>query len=197
MFNSNTNQIKKLIGQQFREPEEEFIKFFASRVYNGVLTPKVKAQFLEITGKALKQFLNDSINDRLKSAIGSDGGSNANQTVENVPEMESAQLEDSDNKVVTTEEEIEGFNIVRAILRKNVPVKRIVNRDTQSYFGILLDDNNRKPLCRLHFNAKQKYLGVFDEAKKETRIPIDAVDDIYQHAEVLIKTLSYYDSDSE
>ena len=191
------NQIKKLIGQQFREPEEEFIKFFASRVYNGVLTPKVKAQFLEITGKALKQFLNDSINDRLKSAIGSDGGSNANQTVENVPEMESAQLEDSDNKVVTTEEEIEGFNIVRAILRKNVPVKRIVNRDTQSYFGILLDDNNRKPLCRLHFNAKQKYLGVFDEAKKETRIPIDAVDDIYQHAEVLIKTLSYYDSDSE
>ena len=183
------SQIKKLIGQQFREPEEDFVKFFASRVYNGVLTPKVKAQFHEIASKALKQFLNDSINDRLKSAIGTDG----TQTVAPAASSENTQEQEADdNKIVTTEEEIQGFNIVKAILCKNVDISRIADRDTQSYFGVLLDDNNRKPLCRLHFNAKQKYLGIFDSDKKETRIPIDAVQDIYKHADALITTLSYY-----
>ena len=54
------SQIKKLLNEQFNAPEEEFVKFFASRIYDGVLTAKVKHTFSEITGKALKQFLNDS-----------------------------------------------------------------------------------------------------------------------------------------
>ena len=46
--------------------------------------------------------------------------------------------------------------------------------------AILLDDNNRKPIARLHFNSKkQKYLGVFDTDKKETRFPIESLDEIY------------------
>lgn len=186
------SHIKKIIGQQFQQPEEDFVKFFASRVYSGVLTPKVKSQFLEITSKALKQFLNDSINNRLKSAIGTDSGGPHTPA----PTTDKTDGDNSEeSKVVTTQEEIEGFNIVRAILRKSVDVKRIADRDTQSYFGVLLDDNNRKPLCRLHFNAKQKYLGLFDEAKKETRIPISSVDEIYNYAEELLKTVSYYSSE--
>ena len=35
-------------------------------------------------------------------------------------------------------------------------------RDVQSYCGILLDDNNRKPICRLHFNGSKKYVTLFD-----------------------------------
>ncbi|TOM89426.1 restriction endonuclease, partial [Vibrio parahaemolyticus] len=66
------NQIKKALHEQFQNPEEEFVKFFTSKVYDGVQTAKVKAQFMDITTKALKQFLNDSINARLKSAIGGD-----------------------------------------------------------------------------------------------------------------------------
>lgn len=185
------SQIKKIIGQQFQEPEEDFVKFFASRVYLGVLTPKVKSQFHDITSKALKQFLNDSINNRLKSAIGTDSVSpTVKDDTSKGPESDS-----EDSKVVTTQEEIEGFNIVRAILCKSVDIKRIADRDTQSYFGVLLDDNNRKPLCRLHFNAKQKYLGLFDENKKETRVPINSVDEIYKYAEDLLKTIAFYASD--
>lgn len=71
-------------------------------------------------------------------------------------------------------------------------VRRIVARDTQSYFGILLDDNNRKPLCRLHFNTKQKYIGIFDAEKNETRHPIDSLDDIFSFTDVLIETSGFY-----
>ncbi|MCU8075849.1 type I restriction endonuclease [Shewanella sp. SM29] len=183
------SQIKRVISEQFKEPEEEFIRFFASRAYDGVLTPKVKHQFAEITHKALRQFLNDSINERLKSAIGNDKPTDENKNLIDTP----IPSNDEKIKVVTTEEEIDGFNVIKAILRQKIEVNRIIARDTQSYFGILLDDNNRKPLCRLHFNAKQKYLGLVDENKNETRYPINSVDDIFNFSEQLLSTVAYYE----
>jgi len=66
-------------------------------------------------------------------------------------------------------------------------------RDTQSYCGILLDDNNRKPICRLYFNAGQKYLGTFDSEKKVTRHAIDDVNDIYKLADQLRTTIQSYE----
>lgn len=80
--------------------------------------------------------------------------------------------------VETTVEETEGFMIVRAILRKTVPVNRVVMRDVQSYCGILLDDNNRKPICRLHFNSSKKYVTLFDIEGGE-RVDISSLDDLY------------------
>ena len=54
-------------------------------------------------------------------------------------------------------------------------------RDVKSYCGILLDNNNRQPICRFHFNyATQKYIGLFDENKNEERVPIDDLDDIFK-----------------
>lgn len=188
------NQVRKIISQQFWEPEEEFVKFFASRVYSGPLTAKVKAQFTDITEKALKQFLRDSINERLKTAISADPRVVQQSVRVELQDQSDEEVGDSegDTKVVTTPEEIDGYNIVRAILSQAVEIERIVARDTQSYFGVLLDDNNRKPLCRLHFNAKQKYLGIFDANKAETRHPIFRLEDIFGHSEALVKTLSYY-----
>ena len=183
------SQIKRIISEQFKEPEDEFIRFFASRAYDGVLTPKVKHQFAEITHKALRQFLSDSINERLKSAIGGD-----KPVVEDKNSSESLIISDDEKiKVITTDEEIEGFNIIKAILRQKLEVNRIIARDTQSYFGVLLDDNNRKPLCRLHFNAKQKYLGLMDANKNETRHPISSVDDIFRYSEQLLTTVTFYE----
>ena len=186
------SQIKKVIGSQFVAPEEDFVKFFASRVYDGVLTAKVKAQFLEITTKALTQFLNDSINERLKTALDPDVRTQAMEGAE-VDAESRASEDESDSKIVTTEEEIEGFNILKAILRQKIDAQRITPRDTQSYFGILLDDNNRKPLCRLHFNAKQKYIGIFNEEKKEDRRPIENLNEIFNFSDDLLNTVSYYE----
>ncbi|WP_372652215.1 hypothetical protein [Draconibacterium sp.] len=101
--------------------------------------------------------------------------------------------EEEESKIVTTEEEIEGFHIVKSILRESVDISRIYARDTQSYFGVLLDDNNRKPLCRLHLNGGKKYLGIFDSNKKESRVQLDVMDDIYKYAQQLKDTIGYYE----
>lgn len=64
-------------------------------------------------------------------------------------------------------------------------------RDTQSYCGVLLEDNNRKPICRFHLNRSQKYIGLFDQEKNETRQAIESVDDIYGFAEQLKAAAGY------
>lgn len=188
------SQLKKLIGAQVTKPEDDFVKFFASRVYEGVITQKVREQFFELTRKALAQFLNDQINDRLKSAMsGAIQPTIASLPVENSTTADHQIRDESEEKILTTLEELEGYHIVRAVVRSVVDAKRIVQRDTQSYFGILLDDNNRKPICRLHFNRSQKYLGIFDEEKNETRHAISSIDEIYEFADQLKKTVGYYD----
>lgn len=186
-------QIKKEMASQFSQPSDDFVKFFASRVYDGIITQKVRDQFTTLTRKAAIQFLGDQINDRLKSAMsGAVEPSYAMMAVQDKPASEAVD-DDAEDRVQTTLEELEGFHIVKAIVRAVVDAKRIAQRDTQSYFGILLDDNNRKPICRLHFNRTQKYIGIFDEEKSETRHPISSVDDIYAFADHLKSTISFYE----
>lgn len=187
------SQIKKEIAAQFSKPEDDFVKFFASRVYDGMITQRVREQFTELTRKAVAQFLSDQINDRLKSAMSGAVQPSYASTVSAPTEAPAEQQDESaEDKVITTLEELEGYHIVKAIVRSVVDSKRIVQRDTQSYFGILLDDNNRKPICRLHFNRLQKYIGIFDQEKNETRHPISSLDEIYDFADQLKTTISFY-----
>jgi|TARA_X000001388_G_scaffold64764_1_gene51013 hypothetical protein len=185
------SQIKRVIAKELSEPSEEFIKFFASRVYEGPITQKVRDQFTGLTNKAVKQFLNDKVNDRLKSAL-SNSKRDIDTTIQTSNETP-ASTEQDDDGIFTTVEELEGYNVVKAIVRSVVDVKRIAARDTKSYFGVLLDDNNRKPICRLHFNRSQKYIGLFDNEKNETRHPIDGIDDIFRFTAELCATAKSYE----
>lgn len=178
-----TKEIRKLIAEELQSPSYHFVRLFANKVYTGRLTEKVMGEFTDLVGKAFTQTISEKVNDRLNAAL--------NKELEKQQEEE--REPEKTSKIDTTEEELEGYRIVVAILRRKLPVHRIVHRDTQSYFGILLDDNNRKPLCRLHLNGGNKYLGVFDEEKNETRHMIATVDDIYQFGEELLKTVAYYE----
>lgn len=186
------SQIKKILNTQLNTPEDEFVKFFASRVYDGILTQKVRELFLTLTKKAASQYINDQVNERLKSAITGTTPLSVQSTPELNTEESSNVPEKDETDVVTTLEELEGFHIVKAITRAVLDAPRITHRDTKSYFGILVDDNNRKPLCRLHFNRTQKYIGLFDIEKNETRHPIETVDDIYSFADILKATAALY-----
>jgi hypothetical protein len=175
-----TNELKSLITSELRNPSPVFVKHFANQVYQGKLTEKILSQFTELVKRSSNQVLNDAITDRLKTALGKE---EANSTESEV-KVTSEPVMASENGIVTTEEEIEGFFIVKSILRELVDPKRIVHRDAQTYFAILLDDNNRKTICRLYLGNK-KYLVVLDDNKKEVRHDIVSVDDIYNYADLL------------
>jgi hypothetical protein len=185
-------QIKRVLGAQFKEPEDDWVRLLTTRVYDGSFTQKVRDQFIPLVAKATRQFLNEQVNDRLKNALGGPGSyvSVSSDRPEVERAVEEVVVVESD--VETTEEELEGFRIVRAIVCGEVASARVVARDAKTYFGVLLDDNNRKPIARLWFNRSKKYLGVFDEQKVETRVPLERVEDIYAHAEVLRRTVNRY-----
>jgi hypothetical protein len=189
-------QIKRTIAAQFTAPEDDWIRFFTTRVYEGAFTQKVREQFTSLVTKSTKQFLNDQVNDRLKTALGgsnfSGGMAEAGGDVINSQDIVEVDLA-RDTEIETTLEELEGYQIVKAIACSEVKPQRVTHRDSKSYFAVLLDDNNRKPVARLHFNGKkQKYLGVFDADKIETRHPLEGLDEIYLFANDIRETIKSY-----
>ncbi len=167
--------------KELETPSNELTKLLVSRFYDGTITAKRLENFKEFSKRAIKSSINDVISSRLKYALTKE--TEAQEEIEEPKEI---------SKIITTEEEIEAFQIVKAILRKKTPSENIVHRDTQSYFGILFQDNNRKPLCRIYLDTRQKRIGLFDENKKETKHDINTIDDIYNFSSELLKTIDYY-----
>lgn len=183
-----TFELKKLIDAEFTHPSPEFVRHFAKQVYPSVVNARVLEQFTNLTKKSIQQYISDLITERLKSALTKED-SVAKEQDAAIPETEKAES----SNVITTEEEMEGFMIVKTILRQKIPVSRIAFRDAQSYFAILLDDNNRKTICRLYFNGSKKFIATIDENKKEIKNEIASVDDIFNFSELLLKIIETYD----
>lgn len=182
------NELKQLFQQEINNPSPEFVKHFARQVYPSIVTAKVLEQFTSLTKRSIQQHISDLITERLKTALTKED--------ESIKEQEAIQAEQTkveENKVVTTEQELEGFMIVKTILRQKVNVSRITYRDAQSYFAILLDDNNRKTICRLYLNGNKKYIAILDEQKKEVKTEISSLDDIFNFQEELLKVVENYD----
>ena len=184
--------LKREIAAQFREPSDEWVKFFTARVYEGAYTQKVRQQFTTLVDKAAHQFLLERVNDRLKTALGVSGATRSEAAEPTTSDEVVKEDLERDTEIETTLEELEGYQIVKAIGCGEVKPQRITHRDSKSYFAVLVDDNNRKPVARLHFNGKQKYLGLLDEDKVEIRYPIDDLDEIYAHAESIREAVRRY-----
>ncbi len=132
--------------------------------------------------------MSDLITERLKSALNKE----TDATKEIATQAIEEQTKEEVSKVVTSTDELEGFMIVKAILRQKIDVGRIVYRDSQTYFAILLDDNNRKPICRLYLNGGKKYIATFDEQKKEVKNEIVKLDDIFKYSALLLNCIDSY-----
>lgn len=182
--------IRNEFERELKDPSDEMVKILVNKFFDKPLTATRMIAFKEYTKKAFTNSINESINHRLKNAL------NINEAA---PLKSSGTVESIDENVetpkfITTDEEIEGSQIVKAILREVLSSPRIAFRDTQSYFGILLDDNNRKPICRLHFNSTNKYLEVFHNGKDngEKKL-LESLDDIYNYKKELLDTLKQYE----
>ncbi len=182
--------IRSEFEKELQEPTDDFVRLLVNRFFDKTLTASRLTTFKEYTRKALSNSINESINFRLKNAL------SINDAIPSKDEPQITAIDENADsvKVITSHEEIEGSQIVKAILRELLPATRIAFRDTQSYFGILLDDNNRKPLCRLHFNSSNKYVELFHNGKDngEKKL-LDSLDDIYKYKTELLATVKNYE----
>lgn len=167
--------VYKELERELANPSEDFVRLVAAKVHSGHITAAVRETYRAAIVSASGALVRNLVNARLTSAL----------SVSNPPEP-TAEAAPTEAEIETTEEEIAGFNIVRAIAAKRVDPRRIVTRDQKSYCAILLDDNNRKSVARLHFNsATARYLGMFT-GKDETRHPVTDPIDIYKHADAIL-----------
>lgn len=179
-------ELKTAIGKEFTSPTPDFVKYFGKQVYDGVFTPKVLEQFTGLVKRTISNLINDTISERLKAAIKENEDGASGREPETIVEQASAEQEKDEPKIVTTEEELEAFYIIKSILRASIPPERITYRDAQTYFAVFLDDNNRKTVCRLYLNSPtRKRLTFLDENKKEIHNKIKSIDDIYNFADQL------------
>jgi hypothetical protein len=188
-----SREIKRILGEELDAPTEDFVKFFARRVYKGILTQSVRGLFTTITKKSFTQFINETINERLKLVMTPPAKDVSAQT-QGAGNQGAAVEAETQEGIVTTPEELEGFYIVKSILRQVTDPARITYRDKKGYFGILLDNNQLKPICRLHVDGKQKFLSLFSQEKQWEKVPIEKIDDLYKYADRLNATVAMYDN---
>lgn len=179
-----TRLIQNKLTDWISNPSDEFVKLVISDFKEiRRVTPQVKEQFTNITKRAFEQLINERINHRLKGALASENVTKQNQS-------EAEQINESndtaESEIITTQQELEAYYIIRSIVRDVLPAKRIFIRDAVSYCAILIDDNNRKALCRLRFNNLNRLsISLFNEKKEEEKIPLVEVDDLHLYAEKL------------
>ncbi|MBC1473251.1 endonuclease [Listeria grandensis] len=173
--------IKKFIEQEIDNPSEEFVKFVINEVYEGMKTKTVIDKFTPVVRRGFRQYISDQVNNKLSAAL--------NNNVSSSVEVEEI-LQDSlaeEVEIETTHEELEAFTTVKLLLKDKIDTNRIFFRDNRSYFNIILDDNIRKWILRLHVNNSRKFITLNDEEK--TTIDINEVLDIYNHADKIIPIL--------
>lgn len=178
--------IKEVFENEISNPSDDFVRVFAQKLTQSRMSQTILDEFRDHIKTSFKEIILDLANERInaiKKGLVSDDDSTEPEDVID------------DNGIITTDEELEGFFIVKSILAEIVPLSSVVARDTKSYFGVLLNDNNRKWICRLHFNAKSnKYIGIHTSEKEEERFTLDSIEDIYKYKTQLLETVKRLNS---
>lgn len=178
-----TSEIKSLIQSEISNPSEQFVRLFAKPVYSGSLNQKMIEYFSTLVKKSFTTLISDIISERLQTALNSENIKGESVQAQEV-ETEGNNV-DTSSKTNTTDEEIEGFHLIKALIGKHIDPARITYKDNQFYFAIIID-GPRKTVCRLYLNSKKKYLALFDDEKKEVKYQINELYDIYQYEQALI-----------
>ena len=176
--------IKQLLTSELDNPSESFVKYILNNIYDGVKTQKTLEKFSPIIKKSFTAFVNEIVNQKISSAL---------TTESDVKEEITEEVEEDvvESKIITTQDELDAFYIIRAILSEFVPINDIIYKDTERYFGIFYK-NLRQTLCRLYMNAKNKSLMIPDKDKVYAKYELGAVSDIFKYKEQLISSLNLH-----
>lgn len=178
--------------QQLKTPADNFIKFVLGEIYSGMKTQNVIEKFPDIVKKSLNQFVNELMNDKITSALKS---SNEIQEESAAVLNTEPEIETHESKINTTQDELEAFFIVRQFLSEIVSRDMITCKDTESYFGILYDNNSWKWICRFKLDGGKKYIFLPDTGKGQLKYPLENLDDISNYKQSILDAAKRYIKD--
>lgn len=175
--------IKKVIRDEIENPSEDFIRALLNNgIYDGIKNKTIIEKFKPLIKRAINMYINDTVNTKLQNAINNNQASIDDEFIEEEP-----------SKIVTTEEELQAFYIVKAILSEYCNPKKIFFKDTASYFNVLYDNKTTKWICRFYFKENVQYITIPDDNKKEIRYDISSLNDIYNYKDKLLNSLEKFE----
>lgn len=190
-----TIQVKELLNKNFQNPDDEFTRYFVRCINDWKSNAKMIEQYRPIVKKSIASVINDIIADRLNVAIKSEGVSETKQseeqTASDVSEEATAKelpngvaFKDEEKGIVTTQEEIDAYNIIRSILRQYIDVKRIQYTDYKSYFTVNLDGSMWWWICRLYLGKRKKQFCIPKDGYSTNEwVEIESIDDLFKYAD--------------
>lgn len=192
-----TRVVQQMFADSYSHPSDAFVRYFIDEIPEKKNTQTVRAQFTPIVQQAFRQFVHDHLNARMLDRLAqhtrgglSPSAPDALPTQETVRQAD----RDTDPKIITTEEELHAWYIIKAIVHRRVAPERVTMRDVQRYCSILLDDNRNKRICLLSFNnPERKQLSLFDADKNEQKVPLHSLDDLYQFADQLLEAVDRHE----
>lgn len=138
------NNLKLFLSENLNEPTESFIAYLVSQIYDGIKTKSTLEKFSPIIKKGFNQFITERVNEKLSAALNTSVETKTLDTTEEIQEVV------QDDGIITTPEELEAFTVFKVASKDFIDSSRLYYRDTKSYFGILIDDNNRKWVFRFY-----------------------------------------------
>lgn len=195
------NEFKNTMAQLLEHPNDDFVRIFLQNSYNGIKTQAVIDKFRPTLKKALNDFISETMNDKIKSALG--GGNvipkqqpTPTVAVEETPPSEpatDAPATKRERRIITTEEELGAYFIIKNMLKDMVgDINDITYKDTESYFNILYKANSRKWICRLKLTDNQKTLMIPDSQKNVEKYALHTIYDIEQYHDQLADVLTRF-----
>ena len=195
-----SNEFRAIFAEMLANPSDDIVKLFLRDVYSGLKTQSVIEKFRPILKKSLNEYISETMNDKIKAALGAESTESTitdSDSATSEPEsdllVEAKPVEhDTASKIVTTDEELEAFTIVKELLSEFVDPECITYKDTTNYFGILYKSNTRKWICRFRFTPTSRCIILPDSDKNEVRVPISSLEDIELHKQEIITALKRY-----
>jgi len=183
----------QLLGNLLRSPSEEFVRFLVAEL--GTVAPSYEIKG-RITGKIIDKFkpivkksIQGSLVELMTRSLSQEITQPVELEVEQEIEEEEKQQESQESKVVTTAEEIEAFEKIKAITQTSISYNfELQYKDTASYFGINLGKSTWWFL-RLYLSSQKKSF--------ITRLNVDEVKSLALNFEVQEITASLGDTASK
>jgi len=181
--------IKKVLKDEFSNPSDDFIRFILTQgVYDGMKTQNTVDKYRPTVKKSISQYINELVNDKIQNALKSDESFEP-KAIQQFEEVDESALIASVSNIITTDEEIECFFIVKSLLHNAVDLNRIGYKDTASYFSIIIDGKVTKWICRIFLKENTKYI-IIPNGDANEKIVLDKLDDIYAYTDQLVARLN-------
>jgi hypothetical protein len=107
------------------------------------------------------------------------------------------EITESNSGIITTEEEIKAYNVVKTILAlsskiKNAELQRISYRDLKNKFIIIVDDKQTKNICTLIFKEKSKVIEINGSTYNLEEVSVASITNLKKElTESAINSLNY------